>query len=90
MTERLGVARAKREFSDLLGAVRHRGARFIIERRGTPMAALVPVEELEGEPRGFLGLVGAFDDAPELADALEEIVQERSGEQTRSAPEMPA
>src|SRR5262249_40153640 len=75
---RLGIAEGKRDFSDVLGAVRHKGERFIIERRGTPVAAIVPVEDLarleSKKGGGVLTLVGAFDDAQELPEILDEIV----------------
>lgn len=84
------MADAKRRFADVLGAVRHGGERFIIERNGTPMAALVPISELqthaESHARGFLALVGAFDDAPEFADAVSGAVDEREAERSRPAP----
>jgi prevent-host-death family protein len=45
--ERISVAEVKRRFSDVLGEVRYRGRHFIVERNGTAMAALIPVEDLE-------------------------------------------
>lgn len=89
------MADAKREFSDVVGAVRHRGQRFIIERHGTPVAALVSLEDLarledETAPHGFLALVGAFDDAPEFADTLDEVVSDRVGQPQRPAPRLPS
>lgn len=91
----ISVADAKREFSDVVGAVRHRGQRFVIERHGTPVAALVSLEDLarlEGEaaPRGFLALVGAFADATEWADTLDEVVGGRAGQPQRPAPRLPS
>lgn len=93
----VGIAEAKRDFADLLGAVRHRGARFVIERRGTPVAALVPLDDLarlertpdeDGRPSGFLALVGAFDDAPELPDLLDEAVRDRPAQRPRPVPDL--
>lgn len=92
MTERIGIAEAKRRFADVLGEVRYRGERFIIERRGTPIAALVPLEDLDddgGGSSGVLGLVGAFADAPEFADVLEEVVESRPSLGASPAPTLP-
>ena len=97
MTERpvrIGVADAKRQFSDVLGRVRYRGERFVIHRRGTPVAALVPVGDLERlEPttanRGALGLVGAFHDAIDFPEAIDEVVRGRSSQRTRPSPDLP-
>lgn len=87
----ISVADTKRRFSDLLGAVRYQGARFIIERNGTPVAALVPLAELADQPvgqRGFLALVGKFSDAPELPGLLDEAVRTRGTQRSRPAPDL--
>lgn len=85
----ISVADTKRRFADVLGAVRYHQERFIIERNGTPMAALVPLGDLDlppAAPQGFLALVGAFADAPELADLLAETVTSRNTQRSRPAP----
>lgn len=88
----ISVAEAKRRFADVLGAVRYRGQRFVVERNGTPMAALVPLSDLPRLPAperaGFLRLVGAFDDAPELADAVAAAVLDRPVQPFRPAPRL--
>jgi prevent-host-death family protein len=97
MTEALhhiSVAEAKRRFADVLGTVHYRGERYIVERNGTPMAALVPLSDLEGdrhddeERSGFLALVGAFADAPEYAETLAEVVRSRGSQRSRPAPKL--
>jgi prevent-host-death family protein len=87
----IGVAEAKRRFADVLGAVRYRGERFVVERNGTPMAAVVPISEVEGaadhpEQPGFLALVGAFEDEPEYADSLADTVRGRRTQRSRPVP----
>lgn len=95
MTARpISIADVKRGFADVLGAVRHRNQRFVIERRGTPIAALVPLEDLarledDATPRGFLALTGAFGDAPGFSDVLDEVVADRAGQPQRPAPRLP-
>jgi prevent-host-death family protein len=89
----IGVAEAKRRFADVLGAVRYRGERYVVERNGTPMAALVPLSDLPSPPEharraGFLALAGAFDDAPELAEALAGAVRDRHSQRARAAPRL--
>jgi prevent-host-death family protein len=89
----ISVAEAKRRFADVLGAVRYRGERFVVERNGTPMAALVPLSDLDqgppsSQPRGFLALVGAFSDAPEYADMLDAVVRGRKSQRSRPAPRL--
>jgi len=58
--ETFGVAEAKRRFGELLDRV-SRGERFVIQRRGKPVVALVPPQEIgeeKPEPKGLLSLVG--------------------------------
>ncbi len=89
---KIGVAEAKRRFADVLGGVRYKGERYIIERNGTPMAAVVPLSDLEQHVErpatGFLALVGAFDDAPEFADAVAQTAGDRASQEGRPAPRL--
>lgn len=73
MTQRIGASEAKAHFSELLARAGFSGERFLVERRGKPLAALVGAEDLkrlEGEggsgvgarPRGALALMGAWGD----------------------------
>ena len=41
----MGVAEVKRRFADVIGQVVHGGRRVIVERRGRPVVAIVPLEE---------------------------------------------
>jgi prevent-host-death family protein len=89
----IGVAEAKRRFADVLGAVRYRGERFVVERNGTPMAAVVPISEVQGateqvERPGFLALIGAFEDEPEYADSLADALRSRRTQRSRPAPRL--
>lgn len=88
----ISVAEAKRRFADVLGAVRYRGERFVIERNGTPMAAVIPLTDLPAREQqaraGFLALVGAFDDAPEYSDTLAITVRGRRSQRSRPVPRL--
>ncbi len=89
----ISVAEAKRRFADVLGTVRYQGERYVVERNGTPMAALVPLADLQGtsEPvgrPGFLALVGAFEDEPEYAESLADAVRSRRAQRSRPAPRL--
>jgi prevent-host-death family protein len=44
--ERVNVAEARKQFSELVARVAYTGERVIIERRGKPMMALVSMEDL--------------------------------------------
>lgn len=84
----VGVAEAKAKLSELLGQVAHRGERIVLQRRGKPVAALVPMEDLEravGEGRGdwLDSIVGLCADSPDLCDTLDAVVAERQAEMPR-------
>ena len=90
MNEPIGVAEAKRRFSELLDRV-HKGERIIIARRGKPEMALVSPEDVTSDrperPLGFLSLVGVaeWDDA-EVDRMIEEIYNSRRRAKDRPAP----
>ena len=102
MTTTLNVAEAKARFSDLMARAVHRGERFLIARRGRPMAALVSVADLEkleqterrehdtravGEDPPHAAMIGALADFPEYIETLEEIVRDRQKEMPRPFPD---
>ena len=69
MAEKVSAAKAKVQLSALMAEVACGGKRFIIERRGKPLAALVSVADLKRleqdharplRPLGALALVGAW------------------------------
>lgn len=47
MDRPIGMTEAKSKFADLVGQVAYGGKRFVLERRGRPMAVLIGVEEFE-------------------------------------------
>lgn len=47
MEKTLGSATVRRKFGELLEEVYYRGDKIVVERRGRPMAALVPIELYE-------------------------------------------
>jgi prevent-host-death family protein len=83
MTSVLGVAEAKKRLSELMSRVVYRGERFLIRRRGRPMAALVSADDLArleqepAAPRGLLAAVGAWGDFEELDEVVQEIYRQR-------------
>jgi prevent-host-death family protein len=83
MTSALGVGEAKKRLSELMSRVVYRGERFLIRRRGKPMAALVSPEDLarlEQEPtspKGALAAVGAWAGFEGLDEVVREIYEQR-------------
>ena len=47
----MGVAEVKRRFADVVGEVMHAKRRIIVERRGRPVVAIVPLEEETADTR---------------------------------------
>jgi len=83
MAKGIGVAEAKRRFSELLARVAFGGERFIIRRRGKPLAALVGLEDLrlieERRPReGLLAAARALADYEDLEEVMAEVYRSRA------------
>jgi prevent-host-death family protein len=91
MTEMMGVAETKRRFAELIDRVLD-GERFVVTRRGRPVAALVPATDAAAsEPSPYLGLAafaGAMADVPEFEAIMAEVVASRKDERQRPAPDL--
>lgn len=91
MTEEMGVAETKQRFAELLDRVLD-GERFVVTRRGRPVAALVPATDAAAsEPSRFLGLAafaGAMADVPEFETVMAEVIASRRDERQRAAPDL--
>ena len=51
--KKINAMRARQTFGQVLNEVYYKGDRFIIERDGKPMAALIPLSQLEELQKGF-------------------------------------
>ena len=88
----MGVAEAKRRFSELLDRVGV-GERVVIQRRGRPAAVLVsatPValERAGAAPLGLAAVAGALADWRDLDAVVEDIYAARRDSADRPAPEL--
>ena len=89
----LGVADAKRRFSELSDRV-ERGESFIVARRGRPIVALVPPATLAARqtstppPTGLAAAAGALADWKALDSDMAAVVQARSAAADRPAPDI--
>jgi prevent-host-death family protein len=78
----VGVADAKRGFSDLLGRVAYGGETILITRHGKPMARLVPVDE--GLADGtVLSRRGWLEEDDPFFTIIDEIVSDRVSHRPR-------
>ena len=85
------VAEAKRHFSELIDRVSD-GERILIARRGTPVMALVPPDEVSSarpsRPVGLAAAAGALSDWQGLDDMVSEIYAARDQAADRAAPHL--
>jgi len=91
VAQQLGVAEAKRRFSELIERV-SRGERFTVTRRGRPALALVPPGVADDGPQerpvGLAAVAGALADWTDLDQAVAEIYASRRRAKDRPAPDM--
>jgi antitoxin (DNA-binding transcriptional repressor) of toxin-antitoxin stability system len=90
--EPLGVAEAKRRFSELVDRVGE-GERFVVSRRGSPAVTLGPPgdEDLlapSTKPVGLAAVAGALAEWDDMDAAVEEIYAARRRSRDRPAPEL--
>ncbi|MFQ5811727.1 MAG: type II toxin-antitoxin system Phd/YefM family antitoxin [Anaerolineae bacterium] len=92
MAQGISVAEAKKRFSELLARAAYSGERFIIERRGTPMAALISLEDLnlleeetahDQEPQGLLAAAQALADYEGFEEIMAEVYRSRRQSKSR-------
>jgi prevent-host-death family protein len=85
MTKSVSVAEAKARFSELVNRAAYAGERFLIERRGKPVGAIISAEDLarlegEGPPpprRSLLAAVGAWAEMENLDEIFAQIMRDR-------------
>lgn len=79
---KLSVAEAKSHFSELIAKSAHSRERFVITRRGKPVAALVSIADLQiieqhQEREGLAAVAGRWPDFAEVAEAMGDIAELR-------------
>ncbi len=83
MAETINVADAKKRLSELMSRVAYNRERFLVQRRGKPMAALVSAEDLEileqqkAPVRGLLSAAGACAEFDDFDLIIEDIYTQR-------------
>jgi prevent-host-death family protein len=89
MTQRVSTLDIRQKLGDILNRVALRHDQFIIERKGKPLAAVVPVERLEGMQRAArLHLLAVLDRqagdlSQEQADRLADEAKHRTRKRRR-------
>ena len=83
------IADAKKTLAELISRAAYSNERFLIQRRGNPMVALISTEDLtrlEKEPvapKGLLAAVEALAEFEELKIMVEDIYRQREQAQDR-------
>lgn len=88
----LGVAEAKRRFSELIDRV-GAGERFVVSRRGRPAVVLGPptseaLRPTAGRPVGLAAVAGALAEWEDLDETVREIYRARRRSRDRAAPDV--
>jgi prevent-host-death family protein len=91
-TRTLGVAEAKRRFSELIDRV-SAGERFVVARRGKPAVVLIPpspeaTRAPAGTPVGLAAVAGALAQWEELDEVVQEIYAARRRSKDRAVAEL--
>jgi len=85
----MGVAEVKRRFADVVGQVVHGGRRVIVERRGRPVVAIVPLQDAEAgaSPGKQLASVVGFGGAngESFRELMRTVVRQRHRRMPRRA-----
>ena len=84
------MAEAKAKLSELLARV-ERGERVLVTKRGRPVAALVPPDQVSPPAQRYLGLAavaGALADWDDLETTMDEVYRSRRTARDREVPEL--
>jgi prevent-host-death family protein len=91
LADSIGIAQAKRRFSELVDRVGE-GERFVVSRRGRPVAALVPPSpellKRPATPRGLASLAGALAEWEGLDEAVADVYEARRAGEDRPASDL--
>ncbi|MGA2164063.1 MAG: type II toxin-antitoxin system Phd/YefM family antitoxin [Solirubrobacteraceae bacterium] len=88
----IGVAEAKRRFSELIDRV-DAGERFVVTRRGDPAVVLAPptpdaVRGTTAKPIGLAAVAGALAGWEDLEETVKEIYAKRRASRDRPSPDL--
>ncbi len=84
----VSVAEAKSHFSEYASKVAYAGEKFLITKRGKPLAALVSIEDLKSirineEEKGLSEIIGKWENFEEIEDNINKIYSSRKEDKGR-------
>ena len=85
----LSVAEAKSRFSEYISRVAYAGERYIIAKRGKPLAAFVSIEDLENikvkkDKEKISEMIGKWEDFDEIEEDIIKIHNSRKEDRGRN------
>lgn len=86
--KKVGAFEARRQFGQILKEVEVKGERFVVERHGEPVAAVVPIEIYEQWKKGrkeFFAKIRAAADVSNLTEAEAEVIIAKAIKATRQS-----
>ncbi len=90
MTSKLGVAAVKARLPEVLRQVESKGDRVVVERRGRPVAVIVPYDEREERRKAGSWLdevYGIAADIPDFERIMKDVVASRRKIRSRPVPD---
>lgn len=82
----MGVAEVKRDFADVVGQVMHGKQRIIVNRRGRPVVAIVPLDETADLQRPGKRLAAAIGCGEEEGETFRELMGRVISKRVRRLP----
>jgi len=87
MTDKhMGVADVKRRFADVVGEVMHARKRIVVERRGRPVVAIVPLEALADARRPGQRLAAAIGSGRQEGETFRQLMGDVVAQRRRRLP----
>jgi len=84
----VSIAEAKSHFSEYISKVAYAGEKYLITKRGKPLVALVPIQDLENikagkEEKGLSEIIGKWENFEEIEDNINKIYSSRKEDKGR-------
>ena len=84
----VSVAEAKSHFSEYISKVAYAGEKYLIAKRGKPLVALVPIEDLKNieineEKKKLSEIIGKWENFEEIEDNINEVYSSRKEDKGR-------
>jgi len=84
----VSIAEAKSHFSEYISKVAYAGEKYLITKRGKPLVALVPLEDLKSieineDKKGLSEIIGKWENFEEIEDSINKAYSSRKEDKGR-------